>query len=330
MSRMIETVTDTPAMPARDPSGHKGTFGTVGVVGGGADTRSGRTMLGGPVLSALASLRCGAGLARLAMPEPLLIDALASAPVVTGVAIPVTVNGEPDASACAPRLDALSEECDALVVGPALGVSDGASAIVHRLIGGGQEQTPVVLDADGLNNLAGMSHFAKEIRAPCVVTPHVGEFRRLAGPLGIEADPADPDGRLDASSQLAQRLGVVVVLKSSSTVISDGLRAWTHEGGDARLATAGTGDVLSGVLASFITQFHRRPHHGGVAHGFERAAGRPRALRVRRTGGLGARVGLAGMGRIQRKRASGHARERPAGHAARGDRADAVMNFATN
>lgn len=256
---MIEQLTDPPALPARDPQGHKGTFGTVGVVGGCANARSGQTMVGGPVLSALASLRGGAGLARLALPEPMLVDALASAMVATGVALPVTAVGDPDASACAPRLDAMAGECDAIVVGPGLGLSAGATAIVHRLIGGGQEETPIVLDADGLNNLSGMADFAKELRAPCVVTPHVGEFRRLAEPLGIDAETGGAEGRLEAASRLAQRLGVVVVLKSSSTVVSDGLRAWVHEGGDARLATAGTGDVLSGVLASFVAQFHTRP-----------------------------------------------------------------------
>ena len=256
---MIETITELPDLPRRPSEGHKGTFGTVGVVGGCCERESGRTMLGGPVLSGLAALRAGAGLARVALPDRMIDEALASALVLTGVALATDEQGGLIPHVCAPRIDALSSDADSLVVGPGLGVSEGASSIVLRAVGDGREETPVVLDADGLNNLARVSDFARELRTPCVVTPHVGEFRRLADALGIEPDPSSVETRAEAAAVLAQRLGVVVVLKSAATVVSDGLRSWVHEGGDARLATAGTGDVLSGVIGSLIAQHHRAP-----------------------------------------------------------------------
>ena len=254
---MTDEHTEPARLPNRPTDGHKGTFGTVAIVGGCAHTQSGRTMLGGPVLSALASLRAGAGLGALALPDTLLNDALASALVLTGVALPTDATGDLIAHECAPRLDTLAQRADAIVVGPGLGESPGAQACVLRLIGGGQERTPVVLDADGLNNLASLTDYPSELRAPCVLTPHVGEFRTLASAAGVDADPIrDQRGAAEA---LARRLGVVVALKSSDTVVTDGVRTWLHTGGNPALATGGSGDVLAGVIASLIAQHHRDP-----------------------------------------------------------------------
>jgi len=218
-------------------------------------------MLGGPILSALAALRTGCGLARLAVPEAFLPSALAAAPVFTGIALHTDHTGDLVPHVCAPRIDGLMAESQAVVVGPGLGVSPGASAAVLRVVNGPGtgEQTPVVVDADALNNLAALTDYPKELRVPCVLTPHVGEFKRLAATLGITQDPAAPSSREEAAQALAQKLGAVVVLKSSATVVTDGLRAWTHDEPNALLATAGSGDVLAGVIASLIAQHHRTP-----------------------------------------------------------------------
>ncbi len=252
-------MSDAPMLPPRDPSGHKGTFGTVSVVGGGANRETGITMLGGPVLSALASLRAGAGLVRLAVPEPLLAAALAEALPLTGVALPTDESGDLIAHECAARLDELASQSGAVVIGPGLGVSAGAAAAVLRLVGGGQESTPIVLDADALNNLAQLEDYPRELRAPCVLTPHVGEFGRLAAPLGVALTGETIAALEQAAQELAQRLGAVVVLKSSATVVTDGLRTWTLDAPNPALATAGSGDVLAGVIGSFIAQHHRAP-----------------------------------------------------------------------
>jgi NAD(P)H-hydrate epimerase len=100
-----------------------------------------------------------------------------------------------------------------------------------------------------------------------ILTPHPGEFRRLAAAVGIEADPIDPRGRSEAAAALAGRLGCIVVLKGAGTVVSDGLRTWVNQTGNAALATAGTGDVLTGVIAGLVAQFHREAVPRGAAAG---------------------------------------------------------------
>lgn len=252
-----------PTLPPRDPRGHKGTFGTVAVVGGCAhepnlDTGlEGLRMLGGPCFSALAALRSGCGLARLAVPRPLVDHALAVAPSATGVAMAVDGRGDLVPHLAAAVIDELAADADALIVGPGMGVSDGAAAAVLRAMG--QDSTPVVLDADGLNNLAGITEFWRDCRAPAVLTPHPGEFRRLGAALSITADPANESQRSAAAEQLAQKLGCVVVLKGAATIVTDGHRAWTLDQPNPALGTAGTGDVLAGLIGGLIAQHHRRP-----------------------------------------------------------------------
>ncbi|MBL0927039.1 MAG: NAD(P)H-hydrate dehydratase [Phycisphaerales bacterium] len=255
-----------PRLPARLPSGHKGTFGTAVVVGGcclkhDAEGRGGSFMIGGPAFSALAALRAGAGLAKLAMPEPILAAGLGVAPSATGVPLPVDHEGDLIPHLAAAAIDELIESAldrGCICAGPGLGVSEGAAALVFRLVN--QEQLPLVLDADGLNALAAVPEFLKDFRARAVLTPHPGEYRRLAGALRLTADPlADP---ARAAEALAQRLGAVVVLKGAATSVSDGQRTWTHDAPNPVLATAGTGDVLAGAIAGLIAQ-----HHGGDADG---------------------------------------------------------------
>lgn len=118
-----------------------------------------------------------------------------------------------------------------------------------------QQDVPVIADADALNALAATPDFQPDLRASAVFTPHPGEFRRLAQTLKINADPTDPSTRPAAAEAMALRLGVIVVLKGSNTVVSDGLRTWTCTRGHACLATAGTGDVLAGLIAGLTAQF---------------------------------------------------------------------------
>lgn len=252
-------MSELPSIPKRDPCGHKGTFGTVAVLGGAAHRAGeygpGSVMVGGPAFAALAALRVGCGLARLAMPEPVLTAALAVAPSATGLALAVDHAGELIPHLAASAIDALVDEARCVVIGPGLGVSAGAEAAVLRVAL--QDTAPAVFDADALNNMAAVPEFHRELRAAAVLTPHVGEFRRLAAPLGIADDPIDPSSRESACMAMARKLGCVVVLKSASTVVSDGIEVWTHDAPNAALATAGSGDVLAGVIGGLIAQFFR-------------------------------------------------------------------------
>lgn len=248
-----------PDLPARDTAGHKGTFGTVVVIGGAFhrhhadDSTIAPTMLGGACFTALAALRTGCGLAKLLIPEPLIPAALAIAPSATAFALPIddsTADIIPHRAAQVIDHALAGARCAA--IGPALGTSPGASAATLRLLT--QPDIPVVADADAINCMAAIPDIGPDIRAPLILTPHPGEFARLADALRI--NNADPTA---AAESLARRLGAIVILKSQRTIVTDGHATWTHDAPNPLLATAGSGDVLTGVIASLIAQ-HVRPH----------------------------------------------------------------------
>lgn len=262
---------DLPPLPPRPAEGNKGTFGKVMVIGGQAAPP--HVMLGGPAFSATAALRVGAGLAVLAVPQPLMVEALAVAPSATGLALPVDDSGALRPSAVAELIDANLRGVSCIAIGPGLGADDPQQQIVLRLAA--QDSPPMVIDADALNALAAVNEFQRDFRAQAVLTPHPGEYRRLAENLKIAADPVDPAARSEAASQLALRLGCVVVLKGQHTIVSDGLQSWTNTTGNVALATAGSGDVLTGVIAGLIAQFFKTVLGSG-----------PRAVSAERQGGL--------------------------------------------
>lgn len=259
---------DLPMIPARIADGHKGTFGTVCVVGGqaggGGGGRGGvgsspRVMVGGPAFAALAALRSGCGLAVLAVPMPVMAAALVIAPSATGLALPVDDAGVLKPSDIAHMLDQHMRSFRCLALGPGFGSDVPQQQVVVRLIA--QGETPVVIDADALNCLSLLHDFHRDMRASAILTPHPGEYERLAKSLGFEMSATDPKSRPRAAEELARRLGCVVVLKGARTIISDGVSTHENETGNAALATAGTGDVLTGVIAGFVAQFFK-PHLG--------------------------------------------------------------------
>lgn len=243
-----------PDFPPRDQQGHKGTFGTVLILGGCVQLP--RVMLGGPVIAARAALRTGCGLAQLALPEPLVIAALGALESATAVALPVDAHGELLPSAVAEILDPILERCGAVVVGPALGGGSAVGQIVVRLLS--HATTPLILDADALNALARTPDFPRDIRHGAVIlTPHPGEYERLARSLDLDPVLSDDDSqRGRAAEALAQRVGCIVVLKGARTFVSDGVRLWSAHAGTPALATGGSGDALAGVIASVVAQFH--------------------------------------------------------------------------
>lgn len=254
---MSEAASTLPALPPRPEHGHKGTFGTVCVLGG--QCAPPRVMIGGPALSALGALRSGCGLAVLAMPGPILPFGLTIAPSATGLALPVDSHNRLKPSACAELIDENFHSYSCIAVGPGLGADEPQQQVVVRLVA--QGDVPLVVDADALNCLARLRDFRGDFRAHAVLTPHPGEFSRLGEQLGIARDPTDEGERREAASEMAQRLGCVVVLKGRHTVVSDGMKSWVNTAGNVALATAGTGDVLTGILAGLVAQFHK-PHLG--------------------------------------------------------------------
>ncbi len=242
-------------LPPRPTSGHKGTFGSVAVCGGSCagDSR----MIGAPALSAVAALRSGCGLARLAMPEPILAAGIILAPSATGIQIPTDAHGHIIPHEASAVIDHLVSISTCLAIGPGLGQGDGPAAASLRAVQ--QESIPVIVDADALNCLAQIPELHQDFHARAILTPHPGEFARLAAAFKISHSPTDPAQRPLAAQSLAQRLGCIVILKGAGTVVSDGLQTWTCSRGHPCLATAGTGDVLTGLTAGLVAQFASTP-----------------------------------------------------------------------
>lgn len=242
-------------LPRREPVGHKGHFGQVGVVGGCAHASS--LMIGAPALAALGALRAGCGLVRIASPAPIAQECLTLVP--SAIAIPLACDGTgsliPHESVAS--VDALSQWASALVIGPGMGRGEGVTATALRAIQ--QDYCPVVVDADALNALAEVPDLAREVRGKVIFTPHPGEFARLAKGLGITPITNDSASRQSGAEALAQRLGIIVVLKGAGTVVTDGQNTWTCGHCVPTLAIPGSGDVLAGVIAGLIAQ-HRGPH----------------------------------------------------------------------
>ncbi|MGA1467415.1 MAG: NAD(P)H-hydrate dehydratase [Phycisphaerales bacterium] len=239
--------------PPRPLDGHKGTFGTVLVVGGSLGQRG---MLGGPTFSALGALRAGCGLCELAMPAPLLVAGLSLAPSATGVALPVDGRGTIDAAAAIDALRAALDRATVLAIGPGLGEDHGVEDFVQALLAAAVSRgLPVVLDADGLNAYARFGR-GEAFATPTIATPHPGEFRRLAESCGLgELDPVDPARRPESARVLAARLRAIVILKGQGTCVAMGDRVEVERCGNPALATGGSGDVLTGVVASLWAQW---------------------------------------------------------------------------
>ncbi len=224
-------------LPARDDEAHKGQVGRVAIIGG---CSGGRTMIGAPALAARAALRSGAGLVQAIVPTDIQQAVILLEPCVTTRALPAA--GRALASVVA------EFEADVVAVGPGLG---GSILREHLRELFDECHRPMVVDADALNLLAQLGPF--EITNPrrVVLTPHPGEMRRIV--TGWSGDPP-PDDRKEAAIALARLTGCGVVLKGAGTVVTDGSRLYVNETGNAGMATAGAGDVLTGMIAAFIGQ----------------------------------------------------------------------------
>jgi NAD(P)H-hydrate epimerase len=224
-------------LPPRPVESHKWSVGGVFVVAGSEG------MTGAANLVSRAALRAGAGIVVCGLPGE--AAQRASGGEVITRSLPATATGALDEPAAKEVLDGL-ERFAALVVGPGLGTSEATVAAVRSLVA--DAPAPLVLDADGLNALAGAPEALRARPAPSLLTPHAGEYARLAG------EPVGED-RVDAARRLAERAGAVVLLKGTRTVVAapDG-RAAVNVTGGPWLATAGTGDVLSGILGALLAR----------------------------------------------------------------------------
>jgi len=226
-------------IPRPAPDAHKNQRGRVLVVAGS------RSYPGAAVLAARGAMRMGAGYVTLAVPEPIVHTAQAH--LVSSVVVGLPTTGRAMSSAAAAAVRDMAGEFDAVVLGPGLTVADGAAATARRLVS--SIELPLVLDADGLNAFVDHVGVIESRVAPIVLTPHPGELARL---LGLTTAQVQSD-RLAFGSRLAGR-DRAVVLKGAATVISVDGRQAVNTSGSVALATAGTGDVLAGMIGALLAQ----------------------------------------------------------------------------
>lgn len=230
----MKQVLQVPEPAQRPRDAHKGTFGTVTILAGS------QGMLGAAILAARTALRSGAGLVRCGLPAELMSP--------MAVAVPCATSFDREQ----PRVDLFSR-ATAVLCGPGIGTDRPAQQLVQRVLDLYAKlrpiELPLVLDADALNLLAPLTA-PLSIRSPFVLTPHPGEAGRL---LGSNSHAVQAD-RLAAVQELARRSGGVAILKGADSLVCDGERYYRNESGNSGLATGGSGDVLAGLLASFLAQ----------------------------------------------------------------------------
>ena len=228
-------------LPARAADSHKGDFGRVLIVAGSL----GRT--GAAHLAAIGALRSGAGLVTVATPRSCLPIVASMAPEYMTEPLDETPSGAIDFAS----LDRIFElNADVIAVGPGIGQDPGTVAFVHGLLE--RAGVPVVLDADALNAFSGdPDRLMGRDGVDVIITPHPGEMSRLAG-MPIETLQKN---RLEQARQFAAAHRVHVVLKGHRTVIAapDG-RSFVNLTGNAGMATGGTGDLLTGMIAAWVAQ----------------------------------------------------------------------------
>jgi NAD(P)H-hydrate epimerase len=241
-------------LPPRPVRSHKGTFGKLLVIAGSVD------YAGAALLVCTAAARAGAGLVTLAIPESL--QPLFAAKVVEATTLSLPEDGVEEVDPEEGLARILDHDHDALVVGPGLRPSLSMTELIRGLLAHDDDgkPSPAVLDAEALRSLATVDGWASEVAAPCVLTPHVGEFLRLRTADGVDlkkqGDLVFDDGRrLVAAREAAAEWGQVVVLKGARTVIADrDGRTAVSPFENPALASGGTGDVLAGTIGALLAQ----------------------------------------------------------------------------
>lgn len=240
-SPALEKVTRMPFLTARSAESNKGSFGRVLVVAGS------RGMSGAAVLCGGGALRGGAGLVRVAVPQGILPIVAAANPCYLTSALPDDPQGLLSAQAEAEVLT-LAQASQVVALGPGLGRSSAISTLVAAVLR--QVTAPLVLDADGLNAVGRQTDWFRQHPALLILTPHPGEFARL---LGTDVATVQAN-RQELAGQFAAAQDVVLVLKGHKTVVTDGRRIYLNVTGNPGMATGGTGDVLTGLIAALLGQ----------------------------------------------------------------------------
>lgn len=228
-------------LPARSADSHKGSYGRVLVIGGSAG------MTGAGAMASIASLRAGAGVVLWAIPRSLNAVAEAVSLEVMSLPIPDTPAGAPSMEAREILVEA-ARETDCVILGPGLPVAGDTGELMRLLIP--EIYPPLVIDGGAFAAIATEFMIIRKRQSPTVITPHPGEMGRITGKSTAEVQ----EKRVEFATKYAKVSGAVVALKGHATVVANGRDVYVNESGNPGLATAGTGDVLSGVIGGLVGQ----------------------------------------------------------------------------
>lgn len=246
-------------LPRRPGNAHKGIAGRVLVIAGS------RGMTGAAALTSLAALRTGAGLVTLGISECLHDIMEVKLTEVMTKPLPGHSDGYLDGSSVDMVME-LAARTNVLAIGPGLGIQASTAEAAREIIR--QAEAPLVIDADALNALAGCTDILMQSQALAVLTPHPGEMARLTGLTNAQVN----SDRIQVARQAAAEWGCILVLKGAPTVVAfpDG-EIFINTTGNSGMATGGTGDILTGVIASLIAQglsSHDAAVAGVYLHGY--------------------------------------------------------------
>jgi NAD(P)H-hydrate epimerase len=227
-------------LSARDERSTKFTSGQVVVVGGS------RGLTGAVCMAALGAVRAGAGYATVAVPAEL--EPIFEIKLTEVMSVGCASRHGHFRPAASEQLLAACERAAAVVLGPGMGREHGTARLARELAI--RIRAPLVLDADGLNAHAGTLAELAQRQSPAVLTPHAGELARL---LGTDSERVSAR-RLECAREAARTSGAIVVLKGDDTIVTDGERVAVNPTSSPALATAGTGDVLSGMIAALVAR----------------------------------------------------------------------------
>ncbi len=237
-------------IPERPANSHKNDYGHVLIVAGS----TGRT--GAALMAAKACLRSGAGLVTLGVPESL--SSVFQSRVTEEMILPLPDKGDGTLSfeAAEVILKFISGRADVLAIGPGIGVSADTKRMIPELIAG--SVVPMVIDADGINSISGNARIVENAKSPVILTPHVGEMARLLrrndSDSSVDRAAIETD-RVSAALSFSKKTGTYLVLKGAPTVITEpGGKVFINTTGNPGMATAGSGDVLTGIIAAFLGQ----------------------------------------------------------------------------
>ena len=229
-------------LPKRKPDSHKGDYGHVLVVAGS------RGYTGAAYFTSQSAILSGSGLVTLAVPEPIYPILATKLNEVMVRSFSATQEGGFSKSALT-GIQVCAEKTDVLAIGPGLSIHPQTSVLVRELLV--QEKKPIMLDADGLNAFAKKTRLFHRHQSGLILTPHAGELARL-----VETNPqAIQSQRSYCAAQYAKEWNVVLVLKGNRTIVTspDG-KVYENSTGNPGMATGGSGDILTGIIASFVGQ----------------------------------------------------------------------------